>query len=158
MYDHEMNPTDSVRKICKILFDGAVARQTISEWHNKHFERSDFMSTDFPLDRHKILDGSLTDFTKQALVVYEHDYKTNPIVEQACERINNLFGEGTVTRDFVQVIFKNLWLITFINFSTSTPTSMESSNCSIRNRSSPNGALIMAKKLVTQRRPALTTI
>jgi hypothetical protein len=113
MYDRKLNDYDSAAEINKILYDKATSRSTVRDWHT-HFKRLDFKTTDFPMPNNQILSGSLTDFAKQALVVYEHDHKPKPTIEDACNRINDLFGENTVTEDFVQVNVGICCLFTFI--------------------------------------------
>ncbi|KAI6190716.1 hypothetical protein M3Y97_00148700 [Aphelenchoides bicaudatus] len=107
MYKRNVGGTSSATKICQILYDDIIGHTTINGWH-KHFSRSNFATTDFPFTKHKILDGSLTDFAKQALIVYEHDHSSKPTVQQAVERINGLFGQNTVSLEFVQNVYDNI--------------------------------------------------
>lgn len=90
----------ATRLICELLYDKATNQTTVIRWFNN------FKDDDSSKAQHKILDGSLTDFAKQALVVCEHDHRSKPTVKEAHKRINGLFGKGTVTEGFVQVTFE----------------------------------------------------
>jgi hypothetical protein len=107
MFNRNSGYRDSAAKICEILYDRSTSGSTVQNWQT-HFKKDTFKANDFPGDKHKILNGQLSEFTKSALVVYDHGHKLT--AEEARERINNLFGNGAVTLDFVQVIFTKLIL------------------------------------------------
>lgn len=44
----------------------------------------------------------MSEYTKTALITCELTYKTNPSVQEVYDRINSLFGAGTVSLDEVQ--------------------------------------------------------
>jgi hypothetical protein len=100
MFNRNLSQEASATTVCKILYDGATSRGTIQKWHT-HFNRDNFETADFPHAKNKILNGTLTDFTKLALVVYEHGKRLT--AKKTCTRINDLFGKDTVTLEFVQV-------------------------------------------------------
>jgi hypothetical protein len=101
MYSQGFGQHKSVAEICKILYAEATNRSTVQKWHEK-FGKDDFETRDFPLNKHKILNGQLTEFSKTALVVYDHG--NGLTAEKNRKRINKLFGKEAVTLEFVQVI------------------------------------------------------